>query len=680
LNQGKDLAMESIPETQSVDLAEPDNYQQKMLEAWQKFIANQELDSIIPPLIASSWQRCWGRVNPNSTLEFSRMSSEYMLASQTASFDLIAVARPVMEDVYQCVQKSGTAILLTNSIGCVLDLVGDDEILKIMYQWRCGVGSILSEELIGTSSFGLALTERMPVQVAGREHFVRQFHIATGAAAPMFDISGRLLGVLGIVMPIERYHIHSLGLVAAAARAIENQRQSDVLFAEQNSQLGQLNTILSTISDGILVLNANDVLVHANNAASQLLGIPSKSMLGKQSETLLSMPPFLSKAVSQRTPLIDVEGIINVDRREVNCLISLDFVFKSQNELQWIIVTLRSGKKVRKLVQSQVGANATLTLDDIPGDSPQLHRVRSFVRSAAGAQASILIRGEVGTGKNALASAIHNAASRRDGPFVVFSCSSIPNELVISELLGYEEGDENRFLSGRPSKFELADGGTLFFQDVDVLPLEAQSVLLNALELGVIQRLGSQRAVEVNTRVLASTSASMEALIAQGAFRPDLYYRLSTFTVTLPPLRERPRDISLVVNRILTRFEKQLGYQVVLAPEVMDVFKKYPWPGNIREVEAVLGRAATQVTGTGVIGLADIPTNVRRMETSPQSMRPLLQVSSLDEMEHETILLTAQMQRGNVSRMAQALGVSRTTLWRKLKLYRIDPEEYRRQN
>jgi transcriptional activator for dhaKLM operon len=302
------------------------------------------------------------------------------------------------------------------------------------------------------------------------------------------------------------------------------------------------------------------------------------------------------------------------------------------------------------------------------------------VKSAAGAQASILIRGEVGTGKNALARAIHNAAYRKDGPFVVFSCSSIPNELVISELLGYEEGEESKHLSGRPSKFELADGGTLFFQNVDVLPLEAQSVLLNALELGVIQRLGSQRSVEINTRVVASTSASMETLMAQGAFRPDLYYRLSTFTVTLPPLRERPHDIPLVVNRILTRFEKQLGYQVVLAPEVMDVFKKYPWPGNIREVEAVLGRAATQVAGTGMIGLTDIPTNVRRLETSPQSVRPLLQVSSLDEMEHETILLTAQMQRGNVSRMAQALGVSRTTLWRKLKLYRINPEEYRRQN
>jgi len=186
--------------------------------------------------------------------------------------------------------------------------------------------------------------------------------------------------------------------------------------------------------------------------------------------------------------------------------------------------------------------------------------------------------------------------------------------------------------------------------------------------------------MEINARVIASTSAGMEELIAQGAFRPDLYYRLSTFTVTLPPLRERPRDIPLVVNRILTRFEQQLGYKVSLAPEVMDVFKKYPWPGNIREVEAVLGRAATQVAGASTIELADIPGNVRRLEATSQTARPLLQVSSLDEMEHDTILLTAQMQRGNVSRMAQALGVSRTTLWRKLKSYGIDPEEYRQRN
>ena len=343
-----------------------------------------------------------------------------------------------------------------------------------------------------------------------------------------------------------------------------------------------------------------------------------------------------------------------------------------QRELIYDIVESASGQRFHTSY-TRVGG----LLYDV--NSQWVDKVRSFVKSAAGAQASILIRGEVGTGKNALASAIHNAAgSRRDGPFIVFSCASIPNELVIGELLGYDEEGSNRH-SGRPSKFELAEGGTLFFQDVDVLPLEAQAVLLNALELRMIQRLGGHRAVDVNARIIASTSANMETLISQGAFRPDLYYRLSIFTITLPPLRERPRDIPVVVDRILIRLNKQLGYKVFLATEVMDVFKKYPWPGNIREMEAVLGRAATQVAGAGEIGMLHIPGNVRRMETEtiPPSAQSLLQVGSLDEMERETILLTLQTQRGNVSRVAQVLGVSRTTLWRKLKSYGIKPDEYR---
>jgi transcriptional regulator of acetoin/glycerol metabolism len=671
--------MEPLDMIQSNIFDRPDEYQQAMLEAWKRFITDRQLDPVVPPHIAASWMRSRGHVNPNTTVEFTLMGKDHLLASQTASFDIIAIARPVMEDIYQCVQKSGTVIILTNNVGCILDLVGDEDVIKIMHDWKVGLGAILSEELVGTTSFGLVLSERMPVQVTGTEHFVKQFHVASGAAAPVFDISGRLLGVLGLVMPANRYHVHSLGLVAAAARAVENQHQSDLLMAEQNSQLAQLNTILSTISDGILVWNAEHRVVHANHAASQMLDIPAPSMVGKLAGALFTLPAFVDESILRRKTLTDVEGVINVEQRTVNCLISLDYVFQSSNRLQWIIVTLRSAKKVRKLIQQQVGATASLTLDDIPGEAPQMQRVRSFVRSAAGAQASILIRGEMGTGKNALASAIHNAGPRQDGPFVIFATSSIPNELVISDLLGYDESMAPRGASGRPSKFELAQGGTLFFQDVDALPVEAQAVLINALELGMVQRLGSQRAVEVDARIIASTSANMETLIAQGTFRPDLYYRLSTFTITLPPLRDRPRDIPLVADRILTRLTRQLGYPVSLEPDVMDVFRKYAWPGNIREMEAVLGRAATQVVGAGAIGLAHLPNHVRLMEANPQNVKPFLQVkvSSLREMEQETILLMMQMYRGNVSRMAQVLDISRTTLWRKLREYGVDPNEYR---
>lgn len=660
-------------------LIPPDEYQMAMGEAWKNFITYQQLDPIVPPLIAASWRRSRGHVNPNNPVEFTRLGKGHLLASQTASFGLIAIARPVMEDIYQCVQTSGTAIILTNSVGCILDWVGDEEVIQVMEKWGIGLGTIFSEELVGTTSFGLALADRMPVQVTGKEHFVQQFHIASGASAPMFDISGRLLGVLGLIMPADRYHAHSLGLVAAAARAVENQHQSDLLMAEQNSQLAQLNTILSIISDGILVWNTEHRIVHANHAASQMLDIPAPSMVGKPAEALFTLPAVVNESILQRNPLTDVEGVIHVHDRTVNCLISLDYVFHSSERLQWIVVTLRSAKKMRKLIQQQVGAIASLTLDDIPGEAPQMQRVRSFVRSAAGARASILIRGEIGTGKNALASAIHNAGPRQDGPFVIFAAASIPNELVLGHLLGYDESMDQKGASGRPSKFELAQGGTLFFQDVDALPVEAQAVLINALELGVVQRLGSQRPVEVDARIVASTSANMETLIAQGTFRADLYYRLSTFTVALPPLRDRPRDIPLVAERILTRLTRQLGYPVAVAPEVMDVFRKYAWPGNIREMEAVLGRAATQVVGSGFIQLEHVPNHVRLMEANPEKVRPFLQVkvSSMREMERETILLMMQMYRGNVSRMAHVLDISRTTLWRKLKEFGIDPNEYR---
>jgi transcriptional activator for dhaKLM operon len=213
---------------------------------------------------------------------------------------------------------------------------------------------------------------------------------------------------------------------------------------------------------------------------------------------------------------------------------------------------------------------------------------------------------------------------------------------------------------------------------VDALPLDAQAILLNALEMSIIQRLGSDRPVEIDVRVIASTSADIERLVAEDNFRADLFYRLSTFTLTIPPLCERPKDIPLIVDRILNRLARQLNQPLALEPGVIEIFKKYPWPGNIREMESVLGRAATQVGETGLIALEHLPTSVRHLSFSqkkggePTSTRPLFEV------EHEAILQTAQLCHGNLTHMAQALGISRTTLWRRIKVYGILLDDFRR--
>ena len=646
--------------------------------AWKEFVESHVVQSDVPRTIATSWRRSWLRVNLSQGLKIARLSQDHFLATQIASFDFISVVRPIMEDAYQCVEDSNTVILLVNGAGYVLDLLGDQEMLHRLAKLGIMQGALLSEEHVGTNALGLALTDQMPIRVIGAEHYRQEFHGLASVAAPIFDLPGRTLGALGLFTPVENYHPHSFGLVAAGARAVEGQRQSDYLLAEQNSQLAQLNGILSSIKDGIIVWNGENVLLHANAAASSLLGRPAQSLVGKRVDQLLTIPSFFMKAIQQHESLRDVEVNITIDERTISCIVSLYFVLNKKNDLQWGIVTLQPEKDVRKLVQRQVGASAVLTLDDIPGESIQVQRVRNFVRSAADAEASILIRGEMGTGKNALANAIHNASRRRDGPFVIFSCSSIPNELVINELLGYDESAGLERGGSRPSKFELAKAGTLFFQDVDALPLEAQSVLLNVLELGFIQRIGGRRPIEVDVRVIASTAARMENQLAQGGFRPDLYYRLSTFAITIPPLRERNRDIPLVVDRILRRLSLQLGYALSLGPGVIEVLKRYPWPGNVREIESVLGRAATQVGADGVIDLSQLPSSLQYVNQMPLGGQETAAIQSLSEVERATIIQTAQACRGNATQMAQALGISRTTLWRRLKMLDIHVEDYRK--
>jgi len=425
-----------------------------------------------------------------------------------------------------------------------------------------------------------------------------------------------------------------------------------------------------------VVWNGEHVVIHINKYASRMINVPPQRVVGQRTNTQLSYPPFIQAAIDAREPLTDVEANFKIGHREFNCMLTLRFVV-NKNVLQWVIATLRPMKEVRQLVQRQVGAHARLSLEDIPGDSSQMKRVQNFVKAAADARASILIRGEVGTGKNVLAGAIHNESQRRDGPFLIFPCSSVPNELAVSELLGNEEGTSPRSPGGRPSKFELAQGGTLFFQDVDALPLEAQAVLLNMLELGVIQRIGSDRFIEVDVRVIASTSAKMERLVAEGSFRPDLFYRLSTFSIALPSLRERPRDIPIIVDRILARLSRQIGHPLALGAGVSDLLKRSVWPGNIRELEAALSSAATQVGPPGMIELYHLPASVRNRSQVTLEDQGLYTIQTWTDVERETILQIARLCRGNLSQMAQVLGIGRTTLWRKMKKYDILLDEYR---
>ena len=484
------------------------NYNYLQDEAWNLFAEKQRLNPSVSPVIASSWKRCWGRLNPYQSIDPRHLSSEHLLATQVNAFQFISLARPVMEDIFQAVEHSETAIVLVNSAGYILDMLGDPEITEGINNLGISIGGDCSESRLGTNAIGLALMERIPLQVAGSEHYLKIFHWLAESAAPIFDFSGRPMGAMGVITPAYRHLAHALGLVVAGARAVEGQQQAEYLLAEQHSHLTQLNAILEANSDGVLVWDTEHFLIRINDAAEKILDMPAQSIVGRRIEEFILAPPFFQEELEKKRPINNVELTFRVDGRSIRCLVSLRFV-TSHREEHWTVATLKPEKDVRQLVQHQIGTQSYLALEDMPGESAEMRRIYRIVRSAANAQASILIRGESGTGKNLLANAIHNESLRREGPFFIFSCSSIPNELIISELLGYDAGFSSKRPGGRPSKFELAHGGTIYFQDIDALPLEAQSVLLNVLDMGIVHRLGSDHPIPVDVRIIASSSAEM---------------------------------------------------------------------------------------------------------------------------------------------------------------------------
>jgi transcriptional regulator with PAS, ATPase and Fis domain len=399
-------------------------------------------------------------------------------------------------------------------------------------------------------------------------------------------------------------------------------------------------------------------------------------MLGRHIGEFIEYPDFLQQAVIKRQPLTDVEVNVKVGERSITCLLSLRYIF-NKNELLWIVCTARQEKDLRQLVQRQMGTYTQLTLADVPGDSPKMKNLRRFIKLAAPAGASILISGERGTGLNTLAGVIHSESPRRNGPFLIFACSSVPSEYLVSELLGVDEGLSQNKSGGRPSKFELADKGTIFFQEVDALPLEAQGILLNVIDLGIVQRLGSQRPIPVDVRVIASTYANMQELIAKGSFRSDLFFRLSAFEINPPPLRERLDDLPLLTGKIASRLSKQLNRSLVVHPLAIETLKNYSWPGNLRELETVLGRAAVQAGFSGIIGSSHLPDYIRNPIPKVNGDNDSQTVKSLNDLEREAILQAAVVCNGNVSEMARLLGMGRTTLWRRLKAYDVPLEDYR---
>ncbi len=642
---------------------------------WRAFVEQGVLDPQVDPLVAMSWRRSLPRHNPYTGAALPRLSDEALQSRRVRQFDLIAIARPFMEDVYQCVEQSGYVVLLLDATACVLDLLGDPQVSERLAALGLLPGVYWGEEHAGTNAFGLALLERSAVQVVGAEHLFLRFHALTASAAPIFNALGHPIGIIGMVGLVRSSDVHTLAVVHATARAIESQMQNERLFIELNAQRTQLSTTLEAISDGLVVCDVNNVITHVNSQAAQILQLKLETVVGRPLGEYVDLPKVIVQARRNRQELQDVEAIFLVNGLQVGCLVSLYFIqHEGSGEPAGSIITLRRIEQVHRLVQRMVGARSSLfTLNDFVGESTLANQVRRQAQMAARSQSPLLIQGETGTGKGVLARAVHNESSRAEGPFVSVNCRALPRDLVVAEFLGSEAG-AFRSAQGQPSKFELAHAGTLHLEEIDALPLEMQGALLRVIDSGEVMRLGGTRVMPVDVRFVATASADVERQVINGDFRADLFYALSRISIRLPALRDRLSDLPLIVNATLDRLQRQTGRRIEVSNEALQVLRHYRWPGNVRELENALERAAV-LADSGSIEVKHLPDAIRGRGWPLEAAE---HVPAMHEAEYEAILRAASACQGNLTKMAEMLGIGRTTLWRKIKASNIRVEDFRR--
>jgi two-component system response regulator HydG len=309
----------------------------------------------------------------------------------------------------------------------------------------------------------------------------------------------------------------------------------------------------------------------------------------------------------------------------------------------------------------------------LPGliaQSPAMQSVLDLVGRVAPTDATVLIQGESGTGKEVIAKAVHHASSRAASPFVAVNCGAVPEALLESELFGYVRGAFTGAAAAKLGLFEEAEGGTLFLDEIAEMPAALQVKLLRALQSGEVRRLGATQVATIDVRVVAATNGDLATRIAQGTFREDLFYRLNVIQVMLPPLRDRREDVPALAEHFVARASAKLGRTLRLSPSALERLLRYPWPGNVRELENAIERAAI-LARTDTVEPDDLPPHVSaglHLGSSPALPRQ----TTLAEAERAHILTTLERFGGNHSGAAEALGIGRTTLWRKLKEYGIE--------
>lgn len=307
---------------------------------------------------------------------------------------------------------------------------------------------------------------------------------------------------------------------------------------------------------------------------------------------------------------------------------------------------------------------------DIIGKDKKMQEVYDLIETISPTSTTVLILGETGTGKELVARAIHHNSQRKYKSFIKLDCTALPETLLESELFGYKKGAFTDARTDKPGKFEMADGGTIFLDEIGEIPPSTQAKLLRALEERAFEPLGSIKTVRIDVRIIAATNRDLQKAIGQGKFREDFYYRLNVYPITMPALRERPEDIHLLIEHFIETFGKRFAKKITqVSKDAMDLLTDYPWPGNVRQLKHAIEYASINCKG-GVIEARHLPEAIKQ-ESKVLVDKILKTANPLQEIEKEVIIDTLRRNKSNRGKTAKVLKISRATLWRKMQKHNI---------
>ncbi|MDR5782160.1 sigma-54-dependent Fis family transcriptional regulator [Caballeronia sp. LZ065] len=578
---------------------------------------------------------------------------------------LCAHATPVMETLREQIVNTQSMIVLTDAQGLILHSTGDDDFLARAEKVALRAGANWAEERQGTNAIGTAIADRMPTVVHGDQHYLVANRFLTCSSVPILDPYGDLIGVLDVTGDHRSYHRHTMALARMSVQMIENHLFSSTFQGMLQISFHGRHEFLGTLMEGIMAFTGDGRFLSANRSAQFQFGLSLAALRAHTLSSLfgLTSAQLIDRSHASRAPHLTLDlnnGTVVCARVRLN-----------RAPLADASRAFASAKPATRLPSRRESPANLAALDT--GDA-KMSAVIAKVRKVIGKGIPILITGETGTGKELLAQAIHGDSPRHDGPFIAVNCASIPENLIESELFGYEEGAfTGARRKGAAGKLMQANGGTLFLDEIGDMPYPLQVRLLRVLQERVVDPLGSSKPIPVDVAIICATHRNLRDMIAQNRFREDLYYRLNGLVVKLPPLRERT-DLAAVIATLLDALsaEDPHGPHLSIDREVMTLFERYAWPGNCRQLGNLLRTAAAMVDEDGCIRLEHLPEDFfdephgGPADTSEACTSLPLGAGGLQEVTASVIAATLRRHRGNVSATARTLGVSRNTIYRKM--------------